>query len=394
MPDLNLNFNQKKDAFGLQEVSSPSVDFDAQLTYDDQPLVYEKVNGTGSITYDSTNACLNISNSSTITETYIQTYRYFPYLPGVGKKVYITYNFKGAVANNTKYVQFGDSNNAIGLRLKSDGLLYAYITSSTGLGNQESAGINPATLGLSGVNLSNEQIVVIEFEALYVGTVKVHLQLDDVLVLVHKFDNANNTALPYIRTANLPVRVGISSTSTTTADMLFNCCSVQNMNGSRQDFTVGYDFDTFANITAGNGTSTHAISIRPKTTFNSITNRVDYRAFHIDMAVLGNNPVRWKLCIGQALTTPTYNDVNTTYSSMEYAAGQTLSGSPTIVIESGTIPSGGQFKGSLKENIPFKYPITLDAAGAVRDMGTLTLLIEGVGGTSSTDCYIGFKEIR
>ena len=94
MADFNVNINQKKDAFGLLETSSPVVDFDAQLTYDAQPLVYEQVPDTGTITYDSTNGCLNISNNSLAGAPFIQTYKYFPYLPGIGKKVYITFNFK------------------------------------------------------------------------------------------------------------------------------------------------------------------------------------------------------------------------------------------------------------------------------------------------------------
>lgn len=391
MPDVNVNINQSKDAFGLLETSSPVVDFDAQLTYDEQPLVYEKIEGTGAITYDGTNGKLDISNSSTITETYVQTYRYFPYLPGIGKKVFITFNYEGADLNNTKYAQYGDTNNAIGLRLKPAGTLHGYITSSTSEGNQESAAID---LVANGINIDKEQILVIQFEALYVGSVQIGLQLGMSVVWLAEFDNANNTDNPYIRTANLPVRVGISSTATTASTMIFNCCSVQNMNGGSTDFNVGYDFDAFANINAGNGTATHAVSVRPKALFKTYENRVDYRSFHVDITVLGNSPVRWKLVIGQALTTPTYADVNTTYSSMEYETGATLSGTPAVVIDSGTIPSGGQFKGSINQNVPFKYPITLDAAGNNRDLGTLTLLIEGVGGTSSTDCYVGFKEIR
>ena len=37
------------------------------------------------------------------------------------------------------------------------------------------------------------------------------------------------------------------------------------------------DFYSFANVTAANGTATHAMSIRPKTLFKTFVNRVDYR---------------------------------------------------------------------------------------------------------------------
>lgn len=378
-----------KDAFGLQEVASPQVDFDAQLTYDEQPLLYERVLGTGLITYDATDGILLISNNSTTTETFIQTFRYFPYRPGLGKKVFITYNFGGAVLNNTKYAQYGDSDNAVGIRLLPDGTLEGYIITETTQGNQTSAAIDVAGLG---IDLSAEQILVIQFEALYVGSVQIGLQLGQKVVWVAEFDNANNTNRPYIRTANLPVRVGISSTATTLATMVFNCCSVQNSGGS--DFVTGYDFSTFTEVTADNGTPTHALSIRPKALFKGRVNRVDYLDFDISIAVRGNNSVRWQLVLGQLILTPTFIDVNTDYSSMEVETVRPLVLTPAIVIASDTVLATNQQKSSIIRDIPFKYPISLNAAGANRNLGTLTLLVEGIGGTSLCDCYINWREVR
>lgn len=378
-----------KDAFGLLETASPQVDFDAQLTYDDQPLLYEQIPDTGLITYDGTDGVLNISNNSLAGEPHIQTYRYFPYRPGLGKKVFITFNFEGPVVDNVKYAQFGDENNAIGLRLLADGTMEGYITTETSQGNQVSEPVNIAGLN---IDVASEQIMVIQYEALYVGSVQIGLQLGGTVVWVAVFDNANTTNRPYIRTANLPVRVGIISTGTTPASMVFNCCSVQNSGGA--DAVTGFDFSTFASITAGNDTPTHAISLRPKLLFKTRVNRVDFINFTVEIAVRGNNSVRWKLVIGQALTAPTYSDVNTDYSAMEFETDGTLSGTPAIVLDSGTILATAQSKSGELKQIPFKYPITLDAAGAHRDLGTLTLIVEGVGGVSDCDVYINHREVR
>ena len=378
-----------KDAFGLQEVASPQVDFDAQLTYDEQPLLYERVLNDGLITYDETDGVLVISNNSAISNPFIQTYRYFPYRPGIGKKVFITFNFEGAVLTNTKYVQFGDALNAFGLRLLPNGDLVGYITTETTEGNQESEPIDIAGLG---IDVSAEQICVIQFEALYVGSVQIGLQLGGGVVWVATFDNANNTTRPYIRTANIPVRVGVISTGTSPATMVFNCCSVQNSGGS--EAVTGFDFSSFADVTAGNGTPTHAISVRPKLLFKTRTNRVDFIDFNVEIAVRGNNSVRWQLVIGQALTGATYVDVNSDYSAMEVETNGTLSGSPAIVIASGTVLGTAQNKTGSFRQVPAKYPLTLDAGGLHRDLGTLTLIIEGVGGTSACDCYINHREVR
>lgn len=386
---LKKEIEHSKDAFGLLETTSPQVDFDGQLTYDAQPLLYERVENAGLITYDQQNGLLNISNNSAIGDTYIQTYRYFPYRPGIGKKVFITFNFEGSVLNNTKYVQFGDDDNAFVLRLLPDGTLEGHLITETTQGNQSSPAIDLVGLG---IDVNTEQICVIQFEALYVGSVQIGLQLGGEVVWVATFDNANNTTRPYIRTANLPVRVGIDSTSTTPASMLFNCTSVQNMGGS--EAVTGYDFSSFAEVTAGNGTPTHALSVRPKLLFKTRTNRVDFIDFSIEIAVRGNTPVRWKLAVGQVLTDPTYTDVNTDYSAMEFEANGTLSGTPAIVLDSGTILATNQVKSGTLKKIPFKYPITLDAVGNHRDLGTLTLIIEGIGGTSICDTYIHHREVR
>ena len=41
-----------------------------------------------------------------------------------------------------------------------------------------------------------------------------------------------------------------------------------------------------------------------------------------------------------------------------------------------------------------RYPIALDRAGAVRANGTLSVLVTGIGGTSTCRTSINFKELR
>lgn len=47
---------------------------------------------------------------------------------------------------------------------------------------------------------------------------------------------------------------------------------------------------------------------------------------------------------------------------------------------------------ALKLNI--RYPLTLNAAGTARDLGRLTLLVQGIGGTSDTYGQLKWREIR
>jgi hypothetical protein len=157
----------------------------------------------------------------------------------------------------------------------------------------------------------------------------------------------------------------------------------------------GYTFAQEGTATAGNGTRTHILSLRPNTTFNSISNRARFELESVDVLVTGNAPVYWELCVGQAISgTTAFTDVNGTYSTMEYNTAGTISGSPTIVIAAGYVAASAQTKSAAGKSITNRYPITLDAAGAVRALGTLTLIITGIGGTSATRATFNWREVR
>jgi hypothetical protein len=115
----------------------------------------------------------------------------------------------------------------------------------------------------------------------------------------------------------------------------------------------------------------------------------------LEIAVLGTFPVAWKLVVGQALTAPTFADVNATYSSSEALAGAgTLSGTPALVLAQGVVNATGSNKTTAARSIGDTVPITLDQAGLVRNLGTLTVLVAGIGGTSSTQATLNWRELR
>jgi len=139
------------------------------------------------------------------------------------------------------------------------------------------------------------------------------------------------------------------------------------------------------------------LSIRPRTTFNSITNRIKLIPTGIDIIITGSgtNIVFWELVVGQTLTSGVgAANVNTTYSGTEVLTGGVMSGSP-IVIDSGYATSSNQSKASFDATISTRYPLTLDRSGANRDLGQLTLRATSiVGGTFTCRGLIRFKEIR
>lgn len=390
------------DAFSRLRVSNPTAVFDAQLTYDLQPTIFEQITAeTGAtISHNSTERGAFISFSSTPTggKAYMQTYEHFRYQPLKSQLIAITFNFIESTANVLKFA--GYSNGVNGIEFQNDGsvnrfVIYSDTTNGDQTVNQSSWNLDKLDgTGKSGytLDISKTQIVIIDFQALYVGRVRVGFDIDGTIVYVHEFLHSNRVANPYIQTANLPIRVGMTCTGTVSTTMYYYCSAVASEGG--QEFTASYDFVQSANVTAGSGTDTHLMSIRPKTTFNSIENRTKIIFIEVELLVTGANPVQWKLCLGQALTTPSYADVNTAYSAMEYDTAGTLSGTPAIVINSGYVAASTQVKGVITSVIKTRYNITLDADGNNRDLGTLTLLVQGIGGTSATYGALKWREIR
>jgi hypothetical protein len=221
----------------------------------------------------------------------------------------------------------------------------------------------------------------------------VGFDIDGGIVYCHEFEHANRIAFPYIQTASLPVIAGMVSTTTVSTTMLFICCAVKSEGGT--DDVSGHTFSAEGTVTAGSGARTHILSLRPKVTYNSIANHIKFVLENLEVLVTGSNPVLWELCVGQAISgTTTFADVNATYSGFEFNTAGTISGSPAIVIASGYVAATSQSRSSSYRNVVNRYPITLNAAGAVRPLGTLSLIMTGIGGSSACRAIFNWKEVR
>jgi hypothetical protein len=312
----------------------------------------------------------------------------------------------GTVTNDTiRTVGLGDNDNGFFFRYNgaTPGLEFL-ILSSTALGSQSIDQPNWNLDKLNGtgpsgkvLNEKQTQILVIDFQALYVGRVRFGFDIDGEIIYAHEFLHANIKTFPYIATANLPIRVGmIAIAPTGSEEMDFICCSVASEGGLDDSQKFGYTFSQEGSYLTLGTASTHIISLRPKTAFNGFTNRSKIVLQDIEIVNVGNRAVFWSLGIGAVLNTPSYIDHNATYSGVEFDITGTFTSGPTIIINSGYVPATvGTGGGVLATDLTNKYPITLDALGNNRDLGTLTLSANAVG-AGTTDIYysIKWKEIR
>lgn len=393
------------DSFSRLRVSDPQILHNSQFTYDLAPILFEQItSGAGAtVTHDTTNRCALMTFAATPTggSAYMQTYEYMTYQPGRSQLIFVTFNMVAQVANVLKFAGYSDGIN--GVEFQNNGTVnQVIIYSGTSLGNETVTQTNWNLdrldgTGPSGItfDISKTQILVIDIQALYTGRVRVGFDIGGKIVYIHEFLHANLSLYPYIQTANLPVRCGMTCTGTVTTTMNFVCSAVISEGGQQPLEAFGYTFETNTSRTVGVA-GTQLMTLRPKTTFNGITNRMKLIFMDVDLLNLGttNENIRWDVCIGQAITGGTWADVNTTYSGVEVNTGATLSGSPAIVVDSGWVTVGAGQKGETRTNLFSKYPITLDAAGANRTMGTITIKATALSGSPDVYAHINYLEIR
>lgn len=391
-----------RDAFERWRVSSPQSLFDAQFTYGLQPLLYDTITVGSNVTISHSGndrlVKMKFASSPIGSVVAMQSFEHIRYQPGKSQQVFITFNMWGGQSDVVKFAGYSDGENGIEFIMNGETPTFR-ILSTTGKGGQAVAqsswNIDKMDgTGVSGdsLDLTKVQILVIDFQALYVGRVRVGFDIDGKVKYAHEFLHANDGGqYPYIATANLPIRIGMSSSATVTDSLYFICTSVISEGG--QEVVSGFPFSTTATVTAASGADTHILSVQPNTTFNGEINRIKFLLESIELTVTGANPVQWKLVVGQALSGTSTADVNATYSAFETVTG-TVSGSPALVLKGGVVAATSQNKSSMLQETTVRVPITLDHEGLQRDLGRLTLLAQGIGGTSAVYATFNWIEIR
>ena len=403
--EVSLRDSANLDAFSRLRVSNPLILHNSQFTYDLTPVIMEQItNGLGAaIAHDATNrnALMTFASTPTGGKAYMQSYEYLSYQPGRSQLIFVTFNMIAGVANVLKFAGYSDGLNGIEFQLDGTTKQFkVYSGSSAGDETVVQSSWNLDKLdgtGASGftLDITKTQILVIDIQALYVGRVRIGFDIGGSIIYAHEFLHANLFASPYIQTANLPVRCGMTCTGTVTTTMNFICSAVISEGGTEDINVFGYTFQQDTGVVSVGAGGTHMLSLRPKLTFNTFTNRTRVAYIDVEIYNAGNQPVQWQLCVGQAISgTTAFNAVNTTYSSSEYNILGTLSGSPAIVIDGGYVASSGGAKGVTNTSITSRYPITLDAAGSHRSLGTLTLKATSLSGNQNCYASIKFREIR
>lgn len=393
------------DAFSRLRTSDPVGVFDSTFQYNLQPSLFYSVNtndATASHDPNTSSAKLELTGP-TGAAAIMQSKAYHRYIPAKSQLIVMTQVLGAAKANVIRRVGYFDGND--GLFLEQNGTTdVAFVrrtsTSGTSVDNrvtQANWSIDPMDgTGLSGItlDLSKAQILVIDLQWLGMGRVRMGFDISGRIVYAHEFLNANSLSVPYMKTANLPVRWEISNTATGVTGILSaSCSSVISEGGAEKDRGLPF---AYANVTATNaatGVRSPILSIQPATAFNGITNRVQIAVEEFEGMVSSSIPVLLELVYNTTITGGTWAAVDSN-SSVNYNNTVTATGvTGGTLVSSAYLPASTQARSSSEHLFPAaRLPITLDTAGA--NGINLTLYGTGLGGNGTVYGRISWQELR
>lgn len=392
------------DAFGNQRVTSPTSIFGIQQQYNDQPLFYEeKLANGGTSTHLPNESSVRMNVTSTAGSSVIrQTRQYLRYQTGKSQLPKQTFVFGPSTA--TKEVGWGDSENGIFIRY--DGttvwmILRSFVTGSvveTAVAQANWSGDKLDGTGSSGITLDPEkgQIAAPDAEWLGTGNVRTTLNIMNKNIICHTFEGSNAKTSVYMTTANLPLRWSILSDGTNADSMKHVCGSIDSEGGVTEELGVPFAAESGV-VSIPFSTEKVVCAIRPRATFNSITNRTNAILEILDALAI-DQPCIVRAYYDPVLTNaPSYTNLDTAELTIEFA--------DAVACATTTISSGRSFEafplpaGQGAGNRPSpvagtatllsKLPFCLDIDGA--NQNTIVITVENLDIASAVNVWVAIK---
>jgi hypothetical protein len=371
---INIGDGANLDAFSRLRTSEGLSLFDSSFKYNINPLLFYQVSGNGgSISHDpqKVSAVLSVGTLSG-SNAILQSKQYHRYLPGKSQFI-VTSQVPGApVANVVKRFGYFDASN--GIFFEQNGTTdIAFVIRSGVSGSivdrrvvqsswnlDKLDGTGPSRIRL---DLSKAQIFIADLQWLAMGRVRVGFDINGEIIYCHEFLNANNLDVPYMQSANLPIRWEVNNSAASAGgSMLATCAAVQSEGGLEKDEGFTFSVSTPATITTNDTTRTILLAIRPATGYHGKVNRVLIQPQNSSV-LAGNNPV-----IVEAWYNPRFNaggsfqQVNQ-FSAVEWGTGQTYADLGTR-IATYFVGSSNANQGDAINTMPSRrFPLVVDVTG-------------------------------
>jgi hypothetical protein len=394
---LPFGDNAASDAFGRLRVSLPSTLFNSKQNNDSNSLLYSTATvNTGSWYFDNNNACTVLSVSATGDVAIKQSKKYMNYQPGKSQLIFETFVMPNTAGIVNRVGLFDSSttspysNNIEGYYFQCNNGVNSFHIANVGDEPSQSALQSEWNIdklngtGLSGITLdvTKTQILVIDYEWLGVGRVRMGFCINGIIFYCHQFVHANEVSLPYLQDPNKPIRYEIRSTGGI-GSLKQICASVMSEGGSVDNaipLSIDTGFDSIGNISSN--TLWPAITVRLKDSFKSVDIQLkDFAA----MAFSTTNTLVRVVSNGVISNSAAFVDMSS--GALEYSIGTTsttLTGGVILFSSffnkaSNTISQLGESLYSLGSNI-----------NGTKD--TLSLVLVPCGGNEKYFAAMNFKQ--
>ncbi len=336
------------DSFGRQRVSNPETIFNSKQIFDNQSLYFNDIQESGSgtsSTYSSNTASSTLSvSANTAGKRTRQTYMRFNYQPSKSQLIFITGVLRKSGGGTGIISRMGlfDDDNGIFLQ-RSNSTVSLVVRSSTSGSPSDSNSATQANwnidkmdgTGLSGIELdfTKAQILIIDFEWLGVGCVRVGFVVDGLIFYCHQFNHANVVSGVYMSTPNLPLRYQIENTGSGAASSIECICSAVISEGGKEEIAT--------NLYLSTGTSPVSVAKDQLNALLGFRLKPSYKGCTIDILDTGIyvssiDAYEWRLIFNPTVAgTFTYVDVNN--EPLQKAIGD----GTTNIASGGTIIAGG-----------------------------------------------------
>ena len=322
------------DSFGRLRVSNTDQRFDAEFIYDKQPFLFNEIlTGTGTSTHNTASRDITLKNLSVVDGDGARMIQHWhnPYTPGNSQLIDITGTLNEAnIAGGTASIFL--LNNSVETEIL------------------QSAWDNP----VANVNWEFSQIFQMDFQSLKIGRIRFNMVMDGIPTQIHQITNDNIRTGGYWQYPAQPVKWEIYNTATETITeiaysdgvngigfrysvpinstqiMRAICTTVKSEGGGHLYNMAGFHFSSdngVTPITVGT-TLIPILSIRAKTTFNSLTN--NSIAIPQGFELTTNNPIKYDIVYRPTLTGDSWTDADPD-SAFEYDVSATaISGGTKI----------------------------------------------------------------
>jgi hypothetical protein len=350
--NVNIVDQASVDAFGRSRVSIPTVQFDSKQLFDNRSIFWATSTVTGATTtYSSNRASTTLNATATVGSTAIrQTKRRFNYTAGRSQQIMETFVMGATPAGMIKRVGYFDGYN--GIYFENNGGTLNFVIRSNVTGTPINTVIPQSNwnidkldgTGSSGITLDTTkvQLLVIDFEWLGTGRVRVGFDINGSIKYAHQFLNANNLTSVYMSSPNLPCRYEITNSSSASASTLEQICTTVISEGNIQPEGQLFSVDRGVTVLSGvnNAALYPLVSIRLDNNKPGAT--ITPNTFNINCTTSNNN-YKWALILNPTVAAPdaaVWTPINN--SAVQYDVSRTTSNTLTggTVIASGYGVSG------------------------------------------------------